>query len=222
MTALVFGLLSELRGEFAELVNNLLLVAGGFLFGYLLGSVAGWAIGKWVFKKNSTDTFKQIGRPVGGIIFAIIVALIVFTGKGKSPGDGGDGKGAPTADVSTGKNSSPVVDLPKQTPNVATPKLDTTPVELAIRVTILAGAAVPAEGKFYLLDDDKTTDAKNLTELKKAIEDRKAKVKGRTTIAILFPADPNLAPPRNDKKVTDVTRWATEEAGLDVTFPATR
>jgi hypothetical protein len=41
-------------------------------------------------------------------------------------------------------------------------------------------------------------------------------------LQMLFSPDPNLRPPRNDPKVTDVTRWATEEAGLDVTFPASR
>jgi hypothetical protein len=221
MTEPVFGLLSELRGEFTELLNDVLLVAGGFLVGYLLGGVVGWALGKWVFKQKSTDTLKRVGRPVGGIILAIIVALIVFTGKGKAPGDGGEGKGSSTSDTA-GKNTSSGVNSTKTDPKITTPKLDTTPVEQTIRVTILAGTAVPAEGKFYLLDDESRNDAKSLSELKKAIEERKAKVKGKVILAILFPEDPNLAPPRNDKKVTDVTRWATEEAGLDVTFPASR
>jgi hypothetical protein len=223
MTLLVFGFLTDLRAEFAELANDVLLVAGGFLLGYLLGGAIGWALGKWVLKQNSTDTLKRIGRPVGGIILAIIVALIVFTGKGKPHGDGGDGKGTQNTDTDPKKNSAPNVETsPKSDPKITTPKIDATPVELTIRITVLAGTAVPAEGKFYLLDDDSRNDAKSLTDLKKAIEERKAKIKGKLTLAILFPSDPNLAPPRNDKKVTDVTRWATEEAGLDVTFPATR
>ena len=85
---------------------------------------------------------------------------------------------------------------------------------------MLAGAAVRSEGKYYLIDDDQT--ARTLPELKEAISARKAKTKGRAMLQVLFSSDPNLAPPRNDPKVTDVTRWATEEAGLDVTFPASR
>jgi hypothetical protein len=222
MTATLFGFLTELRGEFAELANNLLLVAGGFLIGYLLGGAIGWALGKWVFKQKTPDLLKRVGRPVGGVILAIIVALIVFTGKGKPSGDGGDGKGTPTNDKTPGKNSAPDVEVPKSNPKITTPKLDTVPAELTIRVTILAGTAVPSEGKYYLIDDDSRNDAKSLSELKKTVLDRKAKVKGKVSLAIVFPTDPNLSPPRNDKKVTDVTRWATEDAGLDVIFPAIR
>jgi hypothetical protein len=223
MTLVLFGFLNELRGEFAELANDILLVAGGFLLGYLLGGAIGWAFGKWVFKQNTPDTLKRVGRPVGGVILAIIVALIVFTGKGKPRGDGGDGKGTQTTDTDPGKNSAPKVELnPKNDPKITTPKLDQSPIESTIRITILAGTAVPAEGKFYLLDEESRNEARTLKELKNAIEERKRKVKGKVTLAIIFPTDPNLSPPRNDKKVTDVTRWATEEAGLDVTFPATR
>jgi hypothetical protein len=175
MTATLFGFLTEIRGEFAELLNNLLLVAGGFLIGYLLGGALGWAVGKWVFKQKAPDLPKRVGRPVGGVILAIIVALIVFTGKGKPSGDGGEGKGTSTNDTTPGKNSAPNVDVPNSNPKITTPKVDTTPAELTIRVTILAGTAVPAEGKYYLVE-----------------------------------------------KVMDVTRWAADDAGLDVIFPASR
>ena len=77
-----------------------------------------------------------------------------------------------------------------------------------------------SEGKYYLVDDD--PNPRSLSEAKEAILARKAKSKGRTMLQVLFLSDPNLAPPRIDPKVTDVTRWATEEAGLDVTFPASR
>jgi hypothetical protein len=223
MTAPVFGFLTDLRAEFLELMNNLLLVAGGFLVGYLLGGVIGWALGRWAFRQKTPDTLQRLGRPVGGVIVALIVALIVFTGKGKPTGDGGDGKGTPNTETSPGKNPAPSADPnPKVDPKITTPKIDPTPTESTIRVTILGGRAVPAEGKFYLLDDDPNSQARTLSELKRAIDERKATAKGKMILAILFPTDPNLAPPRNDQKVTDVTRWATEEAGLDVIFPATR
>ena len=82
------------------------------------------------------------------------------------------------------------------------------------------GPQMRSERKFYLLNDD--PNAITLEELKAAIKTRQSQVKGKTVLQVLFSSDPNLAPPRNDPKVTDVTRWATEEAGLDVVFPASK
>jgi hypothetical protein len=220
MTTSVFGFLTDLRAEFVELVNNLLLVAGGFLVGYLLGGVVGWGIGKWAFRQKSPETYQRLGRPVGGVILALIVTLIVFTGKGKHQGDGGDGKGSPSTDTTPGKSKPPNVELsPKIDPSITTPKTDRTPPDSIIQVTILAGTAVPAEGKFYLVDDDRRDQARSLSELKAAINERKAKANGKVMLAIRFPSDPNFAPPLIDQKVTDVTRWATEEAKLEVILP---
>jgi amino acid transporter len=213
----VFAFLDDAQKSILQFVNNCLLVAGAFLVGYILGGVIGWALGKWAFKQKSPETLKQLGRPVGGIILAIIVALIVFTGMGKRFGPGGDGAGTPS---DTGNKDARTDPSSPSDPRVTPPKVDPTPVEVTIRVTVLAGAAVRSEGKYYLIDDDST--ARTLPELKETISARKAKSKGRTMLQVLFSSDPNLAPARNDPKVTDVTRWATEEAGLDVTFPASR
>jgi hypothetical protein len=221
MTAPLFGLLTEFQSELKELAHNLLLVAGGYLVGYLLGGPVGWAVGKWVFRLKAPDGFRKVGRPVGGIVLAIVVALIVFTGKGKPSGDGGDGKGSPNSETTPGKNSAPTVEPnPKIDHHITTPKIDLTPPELTIRVTILAGSAVRTDGKFYLLNDEEQ--AKSISELKNSIEEQKSKVKGRIVLVILFPTNPDIAPPRNDRKVTDLTRWATDEAGLGVNFPSTR
>jgi amino acid transporter len=209
----VFAFLDDARQSVIQFVHNCLLVAGAFLVGYILGGVIGWALGKYALKQKSPETLKQIGRPAGGVILAIIVALIVFTGMGKRMGPGGDGAGTP--DSAGKKDSTSPVD-----PNVVPPKVDQSPVDLTVRVTVLAGAAVRSESKYYMIDDDPTH--LSLPELKEAIRARKAKSSGRAVLQVLFPSDPNLAPPRNDPKVTDVTRWATEEAGLDVTFPASR
>jgi hypothetical protein len=223
MTALTFAFLTGLSGDFKELLNDLLLVAGGFLFGYLLGGFLGWAIGKWAFRQKAPEALQRIGRPCGGFVLALIVALIVFTGKGKPQGDGGDGKGVSSTEASKEKNASPKVDVhPQSDVKISVPKLDPSQAEATIRVTILAGQAVPMEGKYYLLDDESRDRARSLSEIKRTILERKEAAKGKVALAILFPSDPNSAPPRNDKKVTDVTRWAAEEAGLDVTFPASR
>jgi len=211
----LFAFLDDAKQSIVQFVNNCLLVAGAFLVGYILGGLIGWALGKWALKQERPDTLKRVGRPTGGIILAIIVALLVFTGMGKRWGPGGEGAG--TTDDSGAKDSRRDS---ASDPRVSPPKLDHDPIEATVRVTVLAGAAVRSEGKYYLLDDDPA--ARTLAELKEAITARKAKTKGRTMLQILFSSDPNLRPPRNDPKVTDVTRWATEEAGLDVTFPASR
>lgn len=217
MDLALFSFMDSTRDSLVELGRNCLLVAGGFLVGYILGGLGGWATGKWVFKLQSTDSFKRVGRPVGGILVAIIIALIVFTGLGKSPGEGGDGKGNLGNDPA---NKSNPRDDQKANSKVVPPNIDPTPPSETVRVTVLAGAAVKTERRYYLIDDDGKP--KTLEELKEVILARKLKSKGKTTLAVLFSADPNLAPPRNDHKVTDLTRWATEEAGLDVTFSASK
>src|SRR4029453_7397954 len=126
--------------------------------------------------------------------------LLVSPGMGKRFGPGGDGAGTPSDTGTKDARSDSSSD-----PRVSPPKVDQSPIETTIRVTVLAGAAVRTGG-----------------ELKGPIAARKAKSKGRTMLQILFSSDPTLRPPRNDPKVTDVTRWATEGAALDVTFPASR
>jgi hypothetical protein len=216
MNLSVFALLDDTQKSIEHFVHNCLLVAGAFLVGYILGGILGCALGKWAFKQKSPDTLKQLGRPIGGILLALIVALLVFTGMGGRLGAGGEGQGTPN---DTGNKDAAHRDS-SAGPNVVPPKVDQMPPEAIIRVTVLAGAAVRSERKFYLLDDD--PNSLTLEELKAAIKARQSKVKGKTVLQVLFSSDPNLAPPRNDPKVTDVTRWATEEAGLDVVFPASK
>ena len=212
----LFAFLENAQNAVVEFVRNCLLVAGAFLVGYILGGVIGWAVSKYALKRQSTEIYSRAGRLVGGVLLAFIVALLVFTGLGKRWGPGGDGAGTPS-ETGTKDRTDP---SSSSDPRVAPPKVDQSPVEMTIRVTVLAGAAVRSEGKYYLVDDD--PNPRSLAEAKESILARKAKSKGRTMLQVLFLSDPNLAPPRIDPKVTDVTRWATEEAGLDVTFPATR
>jgi len=213
----LFAFLDDAKEAMNEFVHNCLLVAGGFLVGYILGGVVGWALGKWVFRQKAPDTLKKVGRPIGGVILALIVALLVFTGKGKPHGEGGDGKGAPSPDPNKANQQSPQPE-PKIPPNVPIVKQpDGKPADVTIRVTVLGGEDVQVD-KFYLIDDDQTP--KTFTELKDAITARKAKEKGKVAMAILFPTRNALS--REHPAVTRVVRWANEEAGLDVTFPASK
>ncbi len=215
------GMFANMFGNFedliTELVVGLLMVAGGFLVGYIIGHVLGWAVGRYALRmKNGTRNIKVIARPMCGALLAIIVAVLVFTGRGKGPGDGGGGKGTPGDPTNSSTDPTAKVE-----PKVVIPKIDLKPADQTIRVTIIAGTAVPGEGRFYMINDDAVATAKTLVELKKYIEERKVAEKGKLTLAILFPIDRNMAPSdRKESKVTDVTRWATEDAQLDVIFPA--
>jgi hypothetical protein len=74
------------------------------------------------------------------------------------------------------------------------------------------------EDRFYIIDAD--PEPRTFTELKSIVLARKAKETGKLTVAILFP--PKNALPRDALAITQVTRWANEEARIDVTFPASR
>ncbi|MCE9560490.1 MAG: hypothetical protein K8U57_00405 [Planctomycetes bacterium] len=217
MHAPLFGFLTDAQDSFKELMHNVLLVAGGFLIGYVLGGLLAWAIGKYALKMKDTTNAKAVGRPVCGTIVALIIAMIVFTGKGKPIGDGGDGKGTTNND-GNGK-SSPVNPNPdtKVDPKISPPKIDIKPADVTLRVTVLGGEDVLNE-RFYLLDDDRTP--KTFTELKAAIAERRAKEKGKVVVAMLFPVKNAL--PREHPAVTQVAKWAAEDAGLDVVFPAVK
>jgi hypothetical protein len=216
MTAALFAFLSDAKEALAEFANNCLLVAGGFLVGYLLGGGIGWALSKWVFRQKDADTLRRLGRPIGGVLLALIVAIIVFTGKGKPHGEGGDGKGTPSTDPNG--NAAPSTTNPdaKTDHKVTPPKIDIKPADVIIRVTILGGEDVMNE-RFYLIDDDRSP--KTFDELKSAITTMKGKEKGKVTIAIVFPMKNRL--PRVHIAVTQVEKWA-DESGLDVVFPTSK
>jgi hypothetical protein len=220
MTPAVFGFLSDAKEALTEFVNNCLLIAGGFLVGYLLGGVVGWALGRYVFRQKDPETLRRLGRPVGGVLLALIVAIIVFTGKGKPIGDGGDGKGTTSTDPNAGKNQLTTHPDTKIEPDLKKPK-DVKPPDVVLRVTVYAGAAV-TDDRAYQFEDDPTKIT--LEQLKKVILERKANEKGKVTIAILYPEDKNIAPgnPTEEQlhpSVAKVVRWARSEAKLPVELP---
>ncbi len=211
MTATLFGFMSDAKEAISEFINGCLLIAGGFLVGYLLGGVIGWALGKYALRQQEPDTLKRIGRPVGGILLALIVAIIVFTGKGKPHGEGGDGKGTPSTDPNAGKDHKTDPNT-KIDPNITPPKVDVKPADVTIRVTILGGTDVQND-RFYLIDDDRSP--KTFTELKEAVAARRGKEKGKVALKLVLPPPPNPNRlPKNHPAITQVQDWAYDE-GLE-------
>ena len=209
----------DLKEAFSELINGCLMVAGGFMVGYFLGGVIAWAAGKWILRQTDTTSLKKLGRPVGGIMLALIVALIVFTGKGKPQGDGGDGKGTTNTDQNAGKNATPKTDTdPKLPPTVTPPKPpDPTVTDVILQVTVYGGATV-VEGRYYQLNKDTTL--KTFAELKEVILARKSIEKGKIGLEIRDAEKDAL--PQDHPAVTQVVKWARQVAKLNVTFVADR
>jgi hypothetical protein len=213
--------MDNLARQATLLVMKLLIIAGAYLVGSLLGTLLAVVLNRWVFRKKMPEVGKQLCSLICGVLLALLAALFVLGSGGNGlfgGGGGGEGSGenpTQTEGSSTG-NTSP--QEPVETPSP--PQVTSPPqreVSKVIRVTVLAGAAVQKMGHFYLLEDDPTP--RTFAEITDAILQRRPKTSERWTLWILFPADPNLAPPPNDPKVTRLVDWARQEAGLDVTFP---
>ena len=215
----LFAFLTDAKEAFTELVTGLLMVAGGFLVGYFLGAIVAWAVGRYVFKQKDTEIFKRVGRPVGGVILALIVALIVFTGRGKPHGDGGDGKGTPDPDPNAGKNPPTKKPDPKD-PELPPIKLpDPKHPDATVLVTVYGGGKV-RDRQFYRFENE--TQLRTLESLQEVITARRGAEKGKLTVQIRIPEDRNDRPaPSDARTITQVTEWANSQ-GLDVTFPASR
>lgn len=216
MHAPLFGLLEGAENALTELVHSLLLVAGGFLVGYVAGGLLAWAAGKYVLKLKDSSNLKAVAKPVFGALVAVIIAAIVLTGRGKPVGEGGDGKGTAATDLSS-KAGPPVTPPDSKADPKAPAKVDIKPADVTLRVTVLGGEDV-VNGRFYQLDDDRTP--RTFDDLKAAITERRKSEKGKVVVAVLFPARNAL--PREHPAVTQVAKWAAEDAGLDVVFPAVK
>jgi hypothetical protein len=208
-----FAFLDAAQGAFAELVRSVLLVAGGFLVGYLLGWVLGWAVGRWVFRRQHTTGLQAVGRPVGGVLGALIVALLVLTGRGKPVGEGGDGKG--TAATDPNAKAGPTETDPKKPPKELPKPPETKPADVILTVTLYGGPRTGGQ-QFYQFGSE--SGLRTLESLQEAVLARRAGEKGKVSVAVRLPPDPGDQP--GDPRVqTRLTEWANAQ-GLDVTFPA--
>lgn len=138
--------------------RNCLLVAGGFMVGYLGGWVIGFGVNRYLLKGKGPEELQKLLRLVCGLIVAIIVALTVFTGGGKGPGEGGPA-GAGSGEQNT-KGEQPKGDTPTdpKVPPKDPPKEPTKGVsdgykELTVTVRFLGSTAIEGK-KAYQIGDD--------------------------------------------------------------------
>lgn len=148
-------------------VRNCLLVLGGFMAGYLLGWGLGYGFNKWVAKGKAPGELNKLLRVACGLIVAILVALMVFTGGGRGPGPGGPaGSGTGEANTGTDKKGETPAD-PKAAPKEQQPdpkKPTAGGSELPVTVKLLGGSAVEGEKAYQLGDDPKKLTLKELQD----------------------------------------------------------
>jgi hypothetical protein len=201
----------------AQFAVNALAVIGGFFVGYVLFGLIAWLLDRYVLFKKSPPGLKRLIRLVGGVLVAILVAIIVF-GHGQgwtlfgggSPGDDNGGNPNPAATQRTS------AEIPKSvTPPV--PAKDLPPPGATVKVTLLGGDDVKGE-KFYLLDADPA--AKTFDELTFALRAKKDTLAGKGLAVEIRFTEANVLP-REHPAVVRLGRWAAEH-GVTVTFPAER
>lgn len=193
----------------AKLIEGILATAGGFLIGYVLVAVFGWCFDKYVLKRQSPVLLHRICRLLGGLILAILVAMMVFSGGGGS----GNGTGDGTGDGKASPNSGTIE--PKTKPDPSLPPLKPMKTsEERVGITVLGGPDVQ-DNKFYLIDDDTTP--RTFAEVKMVLGRKKETEAKPFGLEIRFPNRNAL--PKDHRAVTQLEQWALN-SGLAVTFPA--
>jgi hypothetical protein len=199
-----------------QLVVNCLAVGGAFLLGQGLTGVAVWLIDRKLLRGQSPHGAKRAARIIGGCVFAVLAALILF-GHGEGwtilgGGGTGDVNGKPTP--ATGPGGSDAPPAPTTEPRPTPTTRPAVPVADRVRVTLLGGDDVRDE-RFYLLDADPA--AKTFAEATAALSAKKAATVGPLGVEVRLAAANPL--PANHPAVLRLTGWATAH-GLPVTLPA--
>src|SRR5581483_10015840 len=103
---------------------------------------------------KSPQGVHRVARILGGLVVAILVALMLF-GRG-GPGTGEGAGGGPTNEKGEGHGTGTQQTRPTNTDTTPPPpQTDSTPPEQRVRVTLLGGEDVKDE-KFYQIGDDRT------------------------------------------------------------------
>ena len=215
----------EFNGErFVQFGNNMLIIAGAFLVGYIFGWFMIWQADRWIFRRHLPGQFYQVARLVTGILFAILMAIILF-GHGSGwtlfggGGEGNDnGETDKTGTAVEGEKSPGTID--STSPKVEVPVAEETPADIdtpnRIEITLLGGSDVK-ESKFYLIGDD--TQPKTFTEVKDAMAGKAGNSKEPLAVVIRFRAHNRLA--SDHVAVIQLRDWAGPKGkGYTIIMPS--
>ena len=213
----MFAFMDFSPAKAAQLAVNSLAVLGGFFAGWAMFGFFAWWLDRVAFAKKSPPNLKRLIRLVGGVLVAILVAIIVFGHGhgwtlfgGGSPGDDNGGNPNPAATPPTS------AEVPKSDAPPA-PAKDLPPPGATAKVTLLGGDDVKGE-RFYLFDADPV--AKTFDEITTALRAKKDTLAGKgLAVEIRFSESNTLS--REHPAVYRLARWAAEH-GVTVTFPAER
>jgi hypothetical protein len=200
----------------AQFVVNLLAVGGGFLAGFWVSTLLAWGVDRLTHRASPRSLHKLV-RFLGGVIGAVLVALIVF-GHGRgwnlfggaAPGTGSTDGQNPTGEVQT-------VPMPAPPDRVVTSAI-TTVGEAPARICIkLLGGADVKDKKFYCWNDE--PQPLNLEEVKTRVRAQIDTATSRPGIGVdVVFAKQNRLPPEHPA-VLQLTQWLRNVAGLAVNFP---
>jgi hypothetical protein len=192
----------------AVLAIKFLAVGGGFLFGYVIGLIVARALNRWVFASKAPEALKKLCALISGVLFAVLVAIVVFgEGGGGLFGSGkgtGEGDAPPVAkDKDKNKTEPPESkEPPKKPPEKKPPEPKPTPGDL--RVSILSGTDVK-DGRFYQIEGDAAP--KSFDEFRDAILARRKEAKAELTIVFRFQSEPLS---ENHPAVRRAVSWVNE------------
>lgn len=201
--------LTGMGERLAVLAIKCLAVGGGFLFGYLVGHLVARALNRWVFASKAPEALKKLCALISGVLFAILVAIVVFgEGGGGLFGSGtGAGDSPPVVtdkDKEKSKTNPPEQKEPPKKPPEKLKPLDPKPTPGDLRVSILSGTDVK-DGRFYLVEGDAAP--KSFDEFRDAITVRRKEAKAELTIVFRFQSEPLS---ENHPAVRRAVAWVNE------------
>jgi len=201
---------------------NLLAIAGAFLVGTQFTKYFVIFIFKTMTKKKQPPPrmVQTLLKYVGGVIFAIIVALLVFgdgsgfgfgSGRGTGPGDSENKDQKKDSKFSTETESTRIEVTKKEIPKVI-PESDLPPADQRERIVVLGG--YDRLERYYRLEGK--TDRVSLTELIRYLREKQQSpihpLKGVTILVY------KNSPAMEHRLVKDLQKWASEQK-LSVDFP---
>jgi hypothetical protein len=207
----MWTLLAQLPDDFSKnvglVVIKILAVAGGALIGGLGCGFGAQGLARLLYAGKLPPPVVQILRVVGGVVAALAVALLVFSGIGGG-GDGPGGPGGPGGQggTNTGGATTPTTTAttPSTTPQGSGGITDPTKNSevLRVEVLLLPGGGGIADPIYRIKGEEKRYSAKELGE---EIDLRKKANKDLAKLEILLYLD---SPDENKQQVKELDRLA--------------